>query len=258
MKSLHGYTYIHTFSALHTSIHTCIPTYIHTYRLGAYLTLSGFGNTAESKHNNSIATHTYSSEISWRLGENAANSLSQWSYPTTTLPQQPTTYMGYNSTSSINSSTVSSTSSQYHSVNRYISASLTAMLTVKNSETAVLISSKCRSSLFDNILNGIFSHTYKHIYIHTYTFTNISNVHVSHTNIHLLIHTYMYHARIYIHALTPTYIYYPYTYIHTVHTYIHKVRTFFLTQEFTMKRLKMWFKISHFCNLSVRYLTCVR
>ena len=179
MKSLHGYTYIHSVHYIQVFIHA----YIHTYRLGAYLTLSGFGNTAESKHNNSIATHTYSSEISWRLGENAANSLSQWSYPTTTLPQQPTTYMGYNSTS-INSSTVSSTSSQYHSVNRYISASLTAMLTVKNSETAVLISSKCRSSLFDNILNGIFPHTYKHIYsTYIHTHLQISQTYMYHTQI---------------------------------------------------------------------------
>ena len=198
-------------------IHAFIHTYIHTYRLGAYLTLSGFGNTAESKHNNSIATHTYSSEISWRLGENAANSLSQWSYPTTTLPQQPTTYMGYNSTSSINSSTVSSTSSQYHSVNRYISASLTAMLTVKNSETAVLISSKCRSSLFDNILNGIFSHILTYIHINIYLKRTCI------TRKYKFTHTYIHASRTYLYTCTHSNIHIlpiHLQYIHTVHTYI--------------------------------------
>ena len=172
--SMHIYI-IHTYIQTQWIIHT----YIHHTRLGAYLTLSGYASNADIT-SSSIAPHTYTSEISWRLGERAADSLSQWSNHH--HPATATTYIGHHhnpTITNINSSTISSTtsSSQYHSVNRHISASLNAMLSVKTSETAVLISSKCRSSLFDNILSGNNPiHAYIHrlytdihtYYIHTY------------------------------------------------------------------------------------------
>ena len=128
--------------------------------LGAYHALSGYVNDTQSGN-------PYSSEISWRLGEAAVSSLSQWS---DRVLRQSNANMDKktlsNSVDRSNTNVIGQLNVQnqelFSTINGYISSCLSS-LAAKNTEAATQISKKCRNSLFNNVLKGIYDETAKNV-----------------------------------------------------------------------------------------------